>query len=301
MKKKEKKKIALNKLFNFCVIAGLFFGWIAFDSISENDIAFTLITGALSLLIIVLSAIFTPVCYLFDSRGVTLHYIFLPNERYLWDNVRAIEVDWQTSSARASFFDLIYNPSFRIEGKCEGKMRFYMEGRIRKSFRTKHLLEKYWDGEITGYFGESIRNRLKKRKQKKEKEISAHLTDEIVPLERETRKELSELLSSIRDRAAQYGIGIRADYLYITRSGEELRSRPDEGYSYTAEITFYEKGKNERENKLSFYLDLISVRLGKTAYRGIKEDGIFDHLKEEADWIIKDIAEKGFAEVMKEY
>ena len=42
-----------------------------------------------------------------------------------------------------------------------------MNGYIRKTFRTKYLLEKYWDGTITGYLFEDVKNWINKRKKRK--------------------------------------------------------------------------------------------------------------------------------------
>ena len=90
---KKRKQIALNKLFNFCMVLGLFFAWISIELFLEGGYAWGVGMSIVALLLIVLPAIFTPYCYAFDSEGVSLCYIFLPVERYLWKNIHAITVD----------------------------------------------------------------------------------------------------------------------------------------------------------------------------------------------------------------
>ena len=145
--------------------------------------------GVAALICIVPAAIFTPYCYAFDSKGVSLRYIFLPVECYLWKDIHAIEVeDITTNSGRSTtILDVFFAHVSCIRGKNVGKIRFYMNGHIGKSFRTKHLLEKYWDGTITGYLLEDVKKWFHKRKTKKQSMIKVHVTDEIVPMERDVR------------------------------------------------------------------------------------------------------------------
>ena len=81
---------------------------------TENDIAWGLGLGVTALLIIVIPAIFTPYCYIFDNEGVSLCYVFLPCERYLWNDVYAIEV--QDTSTTTDVFDLLFAYVFKIKG-----------------------------------------------------------------------------------------------------------------------------------------------------------------------------------------
>ncbi len=284
---KKRKQYALNKLFNFCVVLGLFFAWGSIDLFTDNYTAWGLGFGIVALLLIVLPAIFTPYCYAFDSEGVSLCYIILPVERYLWKDIYAIEVEDTSirSRARANIFQFFYANVFAIQGANVGKRRFYMNGHIRKSFRTKHLLEKYWDGTITGYLFEDAKNWINKRKKKKQSQIKAHLTDEVVPMEREIRTETREWLKPFVAQAKQYNLDIRAKYVYITKNFEELNSRPKEGYTYmlVAEISHFNETDENRIVVVS--VDLLYVRLGKTAYRGVKNK----HIKEEFEFTFSDV------------
>ena len=162
-----KRQYALNKLFNFLVIFGLILAWCSSQFFLEGDLSWGFGTVAAALILIVPATLFTPYCYAFDSEGVSLCYVFLPTERYLWKNIGAIEVDFKISGSRANIFNLLFSAVFTIQGPNVGKRRFYMNGYIRKTFRTKYLLEKYWDGTITGYLFEDVKNWINKRKKRK--------------------------------------------------------------------------------------------------------------------------------------
>ncbi len=284
---KKRRQFALNKLFNFCVVLGLLFAWGSKELFTDNDTAWGLGFGIVALLLVVLPAIFTPYCYAFDSEGVSLCYVFLPVERYLWKDIHAIEVEDTSidTGSRANIFVLFFSYVFAIQGTNVGKRRFYMNGHIRKSFRTKYLLEKYWDGTITGYLFEDAKKWINKRKAKKQSQIKAHLTDEVVPMEREARAETREWLKPFVAQAKQYNLDIRAKYFYITKDFEELNSRPKEGYTYTliAEISHCNETDENRIVVVS--MELLYVRLGKTAYRGVKNK----HVKEELEVTFSDV------------
>lgn len=285
---KKRKQFALNKLFNLCMVVGLFSMWISIDFLKDNDKDLGITFGIAALLFIVLPAIFTPYCYAFDSEGISLCYVFLPVERYLWRNVREINVDWLHSASDSNIFDGFFNSVFSIIGTNVGKTRFYMSGHIRKSFRTKHLLEKYWDGTITGYLFEDAKKWIDKRKAKKQSQIKAHLTDEVVPLEREARAETREWLKPFIAQAKQYNLGIKAKYLYITENFEELNSRPKEGYTYTLVAEISNLNETDENRIIVVSVDLLYVRLGKTAYRGVKNK----HVKEELEFTFSDMLNK---------
>lgn len=205
----KRKQFALNKLFNLLIVVGLFLAWFSVELFMDDDIAWGVGLGIAALLIMVGSALFAPFCYAFDREGVSLCYVFLPTERYLWKNIYAIEVEDISTGTRATMFDFFYASVFSISGRNEGKQRFYMEGHIRKSFRTKYLLEKYWDGTITGYLFEGVKKRINKRRTKKQSQTKTHLTDEIVPMERELRAESKKWLTPFLAQAKQYDLEIK--------------------------------------------------------------------------------------------
>ena len=265
----------------------MFLLWVSIEFLIDNDITWAVGLGLAALLFIIIPAIFTPFCYAFDSEGVSLCYVFLPVERYLWKDIHAIEVEDTSinTASSANIFQFFYANVFSIKGKNVGKSRFYMNGNIRKSFRTKYLLEKYWDGTITGYLFEDAKKWINKRRAKKQSQVKAHLTDEIVPMEREIRAETREWLKPFIAQAKQYNLDIKTKYFYITEDFEELYSRPKEGYTYTlvAEIAHYNETDENRIITVS--IDLLYVRLGKTSYRGVKNK----HIKEEFEFTFSDV------------
>ena len=282
---KKRKQIALNKLFNFCIILGFILVLASYDLLKASEFAWGLGIGLAALLLIVLPAIFTPYCYSFDDEGISLCYLFLPVERYLWKDVYAIEVeDIGEGGKKSLLVFFLYESVFSIHGNTAGECRFYMKGHIRKTFRTKYLLNKYWDGTITGYLFEDTKKRIQKRKAKKQKQIKIHLTDEIVPMEREIRAEAREWLKPLIEQAKQQDLEIKVKYYYVTNDFEELSSRPDEGYVYTLIAEIAHPNETDEDRIFVVSADLLYVRLGKTAYRGVKNK----YAKEQLEFFILD-------------
>lgn len=273
-----KKQYARNKLFNLLIVTGILLGGLSAESFTEKDTAWAVGFCIAALVFLISAALFTPYCYAFDREGISLCYIFLPVERYLWRDIHAIEVEWHNGNAgKAHILEFFYASVFVIHGKPVGTARFYMSGHIRKSFRTKRLLETYWDGTITGYLFEDTKKWIQKRNKRKQKQIRLHLTDEIAPMEREIRAKCREWLSPLAAQAKQYNLELKTKYLYITKDFEELRSRPQEGYTYTLIMEVAHPGETDEERIYVVSIDLIYVRLGKTAYRGV----INEHIEEE--------------------
>ncbi len=300
---KKRKQIALNKLFNFCFALGILLAWMSYEFFTDGKTAWGLGNGIASLLFITLPTIFTPYCYAFDSEGVSLCYVFFQVERYLWKDIYAIEVEDKqdySGSKRSLLVFFLYASIFSIYGKNVGKCRFYMKGHIRKSFRTKHLLEKYWDGTITGYLFEDAKKWINKRRAKKQKQIESHFTDEVVLMEREIRKEAREWLKPFIEQAKQYDLELKAKYFYITKDFEELNSRPEDGYTYTliTEIAYFNETD---ENKIVIVsVDLLYVRLGKTSYRGVKNEHAQEDLQVTIADVLNEINKNGIEAYCKE-
>ncbi len=292
---KNRRQIALNKLFNVCIILGAFLGWMAYifatDIEAKSDIAWVIGFGLFSVGFIVIPCFFTPYCYSFDSEGVSLLYVFLPTERYLWKNIHAIEVI--EKSTKPSALDLLYSAVFAISGKSVGKSRFYMEGHIRKTFLTKRLLEKYWDGTITGYFFDDIRKCFAKYKKKNDIQTKVHLTDEIVPMERTIRAQTREIIEPFVAIAKQHNLVLKPNFLYITEDFKELHSRPKENYTYTALVGISHPYERDESRIVEISADLIYVRLGKTVYRGVVNQDFEEELRFFLKDTINEIAKNG--------
>lgn len=267
---KRKQQFALNRLFNIFIIVGVLLLFGAYTLICDSEIGWGIGFGVPGLISLVCPAVFSPFCYGFDCEGVTLHYLFLPDERYLWGNIRSIEVICDSTSSRSAILDLLFNTVFEISGYVEGERRFYMSGHIRKSWRTKRLLEKYWDGTITGYFWEDVKEWWNKRKNKKRKFNKHRLTDEIIPMERDIRAKAKQCMIPFHNEMAQYGFQLRKKYLYVTKNFDELNSRPSEGYTYTVLVEISRPGETDGDKIWCYSVDLVYVRLGKSAYKGVK-------------------------------
>ncbi len=286
---KKKTQFATNKLLNLCLLLGIVFGGFSAELFINNDFAECAVMAIVALLIIVIPAIFSPICYAFDHEGVSFYYVFLPTERYLWKNIRAIEVTDDNIHTNTNFFDLIFGTVFSINGKNEGKKRFYMQGHIRKSFRTKYLIEKYWDGTVTGYMFESIRKWIHKRKAKKQTQFKTYSTDEIIPMERELKAETGKWLNPFVAQAKQQNLTIKTKYVYITKAFEELNSRPRSGYTYTLISEIAQFNETNKNRIVTVSVDLLYVHLGRKSYHGVKND----HAKEDLEFTISDVLNHG--------
>ena len=292
---KKKRQFAFNRLFN----AFLFAAWlfivlgigVFFESVGAAVGFWVFALVALS------SALVTqPCCYLFDTEGVTICYTFFLNERYLWKNIYRIEVEEDSGSHKSFLLDWLLSYAFHIYGNAEGTRRFYIQGEIRKTLRTKRLLEKYWDGNITGYLSDDVKEWKEKRhsrKAKKEREIAKHLTDEIVPMEREARARFRAAVAPITDQAALMGLDLRTEYIYITQGGGEYQSRPDQNYTYAALIKLSRRDETDDSRVVEVGIDLLFVRLGRTAYRGVENGNFSTELTETLTEVLAEIRENG--------
>ncbi len=295
---KNDRKLALNRTFNmFAVIGILILPGISYSLFLEEIVAGGIMFGVFALICIAMLA-FLPYSYLFDQEGVSARYLFLPVERYLWNNIHAITVTYTTSGN--PIWDGLFSGVFEISGRPEGKCRFYMQGHICKSKRTKRLLETYWDGTITGYFGEDIKVWWRKRVRKKEKQIARHLTDEIVPMEREIRARAREWLKPFIDQAAQLDLELRTEYRYITKDFEELKSRPHEGYTYTAVVSIARPSETDEDKMVLVSVDLLYVRLGRTAYRGVENKEAAVQVQDMFTDVLDEIRRNGLAAYCRE-
>ena len=297
---KKRKQFALNKLFNLCVILGLLLAWVSIDFFIDGDIYLGIGFGVAALPFIILPALFTPYCYTFDSEGVSLCYVFFPTERYLWKNIYAIEATDKETTVKVSLIDFFYRYVFSISGTNEGETRFYMDGHIRKSFRTKYLIEKYWDGTIDGLMLRDFKNWIKKHKLKRQQEIKVHLTDEIVPMEQEIRTKMRELINPLIAEAKLYNLDLKANYYYITENFEETLSRPKESYTYTLIIKISHFGETNEDRIITASVDLLYVRLGKTAYRGVVNKYIDEEFKAYICETLNEIYKNGIEVYCKE-
>ncbi|MBQ8146902.1 MAG: hypothetical protein IJ039_08980 [Clostridia bacterium] len=267
-----KKKIAFNKLFNLFIIVGVLLiiaGCVLVrgDGEAEPEIALGIGFIVFGAVFVGAPSAFMSCIYVFDEQGVSICYIFLPKERYLWKNIHQIEAtDDSTGSSRSAIFDLLFSRTFQISGNVEGKLRFYMNGTIRRSIRTKLLLERYWDGEITGYLFDEIKEKIRERKAKKQgRAIEA---DEVASQERESRKSAKSWIEPFLADAKQLDLQIDTRFIYVTRDSKEFNSRPKKPYTYIAVAKISACGEENKDKFTEVSADLLFVRLGKKAFIG---------------------------------
>ncbi len=277
-----RNQIALNKLFNTSIVLGLISVCVAVELFFCDIIIWGVILAVVAILLIFLPMIFTPCCYIFDSEGVSFCYILIPNERFLWKDVYAIEVEDINppySHMYSITLDFFYASVFCLKGNNSIKRRFFDNVHIRKSFRTKKLLEKYWDGTITGYFFEDAKKWINKRRAKKQAYVNAHFSDEIVKMEREIRADAREWLKPVLAQAKQNNFEVKLNYFYVTKDLKELKSRPQEGYTYSIDVEISHFNETDENKIIVVSADLLYVKLGKNSYRGIKNPKAKEELK----------------------
>ncbi len=283
---KEKRYFAWNRMFNVFLLFGVLFMWgLFYILLVEKEFSAFCCLG----IVFLGGTVIVPCGYVFDQKGVTIVYLFFQNEYYLWNNIHRISVEIDHHLDKMPFFGTV----FQIDGRIEGKKRAYMEGKISKNFRTKRLIEKYWDGEVEGYFFEDVKKWQNRRKEKRGKAEKQYLTDTIVPMEREARAMAREVLSPIVEQAAYHDIALRVKYIYMTSKGEEHSSRPKEGYGYAALIEFAYNGEKDPERIVQDSITLLRVRLGKAAYRGVINETAKTELIECASALLQDILQNG--------
>ena len=269
---RKRREIAFDKFFLLCVFFGLFLTVGAIFLLCKKEVAEGLVIGGIGVLILVLNAVFYPCIYLFDEEGVSICYAFFSNERYLWENVRAVEVQNQRLGGnRASGLDLLYGFVFVLQCEGKGKKRFYTQGGVRVSLRTKRLFEKYWGGKIKGVF-EETKNAVAQKKASKQAWWKAHSADKIVDMERESRADVRVWIAPFEAQAKEVCRQITANYLYQTKEGEGLKYRPETGYIY--ELYLKVEGANEPSEEIR--VDLLYVRHGKRAYLGKKNKRAYE-------------------------
>lgn len=242
-------------------------------------------------LFFVIPLCFMPLFYRFDSEGVSLKYLFLAEERYLWKNVRGIELI--DDGTRTSIFDLFFMV-FLIDGKVEGKHRRYMDGKIQRSIRTRRLIEKYWDGKVEGYLIDDIKDHISRRKAKKAMKSGKYSAETVSKDERDARDSTREKIKPYISRAAMMDLELRCKFVYVTDDLEESNSRPKEKYEFTAMVEISRKGETNEDMIICADSALLIVKLGKNEYISSKRKGAYRDLTEQLDILFDEIEKTGF-------
>ena len=288
---KRKAQYAINKLCFTFPVAGIFLFAISVTAFAEGSSGLGIGMAFFGALFFIIPLCFMPLYYRFDSNGVSLKYLFLSEERYLWKNVRGIELI--DDSTRTSIFNLFFMV-FLIDGKVEGKHRRYMESKIQKSIRTKHLIEKYWDGKIEGYLIDDIKDHISRRKAKKAMKSGKYCTETVSKDERDARESTGEKIKPYISRAAMMDLELRYKFVYVTDDLEESNSRPKEKYEFTAMVEISRKGETNEDMIICADSALLTVKLGKNEYLSAKRKGAYRDLTEQLDIIFDEIEKTGF-------
>ena len=287
---KTRRHIVLDRMAFIYVIFGILFGEFFVAFIQEAEVFLCILFGVPTIALLV-GLVMTPCYYIFDNEGVTLGYLFLPRERYLWGNIREIEIEFDPlfsggNSSRVCFFLILARRVFSISGYVEGERKFYMKGRVRKTFRTKRLFEKYWDGTITGYFWDDAKSWWNK-KRKKQQHKAKSITKEVIEIENQARGKAKDIVAPYHNEAMQYGFEMRKRFVYVTEKHEELNSRPPQGYTYTMMLEVSRPGEMDEDKIWCVDIDLVYVRVGKSSYKGIENK----HAAEEMGFWLRDALE----------
>lgn len=277
------RRIAINRYIPYALILGIFFSWMGIEMLADGETAAGIVSLIIALICIVGAPILLPIYYSFDPKGVTFCYLFLPKERYLWSKIQSITVSCERRSPNA----------FELEGKSEGKKHFYMDGKIPRNRRTKKLLEAYWDGTITGYPFEDLRNWWNGHKEEQGRRIQQYITDEVVPMERDARAQARTTLELYEARAAQLGLKLRIKFCYTTEDLDEQNTRPEGNYTYTVLTELYRPDQTDENKIIIAGADLLHVRLGKNAYRGVPDEDALTELRQELDEILQEVQKHG--------
>lgn len=291
-----KREVAFNKLFNLFIIMGVGFVYGACVMFQDDPelgraVGAGIVMLVIASLFILTPAVLMPVMYMFDEKGVTICFLFFPNERYLWENIASIEATDDSSDSRHPILDFFFSRMFEISGAVEGKERFYMRGEIRRSRRTKHLLEKYWDGKITGYFVDDIKAWVNKRKgKKKEKPIDSA---KIATMEREQRAESKEWVKPYIAKAEEIGLTLDLKFIYVTKDMNESNSRPKKQYTYVAVVALAKVGEADTERVVEVSADLMKGYVCKKEYKGVKNKRAQEELTFYIEDTLKEIAKNG--------
>lgn len=286
----EKKQIAVNKWFVFDAfldIAILCFS-VACFCVDERG---TGIFFAVLWVIGFIGSLFEPCCYIFDKDAVAIIYVLFKKEKYLWKNIKSVNFKYHSEySAREIIFLSQY--VFEIDGKVEGEEKWYMKHYVRKSRKSKKLMEQYWDEIFESDFVK-FKKKVRKKQIEKQKKIDEHFSDEVVKAEREVRARLRECAKPYIEKAREHNLYIKLRFYYVTENGKELTSRPEEWYAYTADAEISYMGETDEDKKVFADEELLYVRLGKKGYKFTEVKGFEESFRDVLEDSLSTIIEKG--------
>ena len=279
-----KKQVVLNFKFYFIIIIGSLMLWLGIHFLTTKATEACLFCGILGLFFTVIPLICVPSHFIFESEGITFNYLFLKNERYLWKNIYKISAEIDSSGSNHYIFDSIFSKIYKIDGNVEDEKKVYMNGHLSRNVFTKKLLEKYWDGSITG---------TSEKKNKKKQTAKTYDTTEISALEREVKSNVSTLMERYSANAKQYNLKLKKSFAYVTENFDKLSSRPQENYTYTLVVEISHFGETDPKRVVLVSVDLLYAHLGKSAYKGVININLENDLIDYVEDVLNEIYQNG--------
>ncbi|MBE6756153.1 MAG: hypothetical protein E7555_06835 [Ruminococcaceae bacterium] len=286
----EKKQIAVNKWFVFEAFLNIVVLCLSVACFCVEERG-TGIFFAVFFAIGFVGTLFEPCCYIFDKDAVTIRYVLLKKEKYLWKNIKRVDYRYYSQCGNPDVL-FLSNYVFEIDGNVEGEEKWYMKHYVRKSRKTKKLMEQYWDEIFESDFAK-FKKKVRKKQIEKQKKINEHFADEVVKAEREVRARLRECAKPYIERAREHNLYIKLRFYYVTENGKELTSRPEEWYAYTAcaEISYI--GETDEDKKVFADKELLYVKLGKNGYKYTEVKGFEESFSDVLEDSLSIIIEKG--------
>ncbi|MBQ8309775.1 MAG: hypothetical protein IJX80_02025 [Clostridia bacterium] len=138
--KNEPRVLALNTHLVFYMLMTLLFLTLSVGCFHEREIGIGIILLLVSFLGVFVSVI-SPVCYLFSAKSVTIVYVLGDREIISWLQVRDVVLygSFLSKHDPLPYYHLSYGHK---------KTKFYVNGEIVKTRKTKRLMKKYYKGTI---------------------------------------------------------------------------------------------------------------------------------------------------------
>ncbi len=279
-----KKSFAMDPRFFLMIIVTCFFGVMTYGGILDGDVGPALIVGGAITLLFIFGIVIIPKFSVADEEGVSIYYLPFVKESYKWSEIRKIEIVEDRSYRKTclDYFWKVYKIVPMKEQNYKGSKyhSFFHSSEIFKTFLSKRMLKKYWNGAIE----DDSFSWFKKHCTKTKKNVKYDLT-EVRQKEKAVRDSLKSTVAQYEAKAKLYGKTIDASCTYFI-DDEDFGSRPKENYSYVAEI-FVEK-ENDEENIFYIKAEILFVRYGKSNVKITENKSAFDEIANKINEAIED-------------
>ncbi|MBR3816995.1 MAG: hypothetical protein IKJ27_09745 [Clostridia bacterium] len=268
-----KKSFALDSRLFLFVLCLLFAGLMTVISLQDGEKGFSLFCGMLTLMF-VFGVITAPKLYIADEEGFSIYYLPFVKEYFKWNDIKRIKI--KKSNSRSIIFDFLWReyeivPTKEKRYKGSKYHSIFHSSEISRTFLTKRIIEKYWEGTIE----DNSLSWFKKRFSNKESGKIKYELTEVKEKEKWARESLNRIAQQYESKASLSGKTIDTSCTYFV-DGEDFKSRPKENYSYAAGV-FVEK---ENDEERSFYIkqEILFVSYGKKQIKIIENNGAFDEI-----------------------